>query len=346
MIHRALIATVVAASALSLAESSRADCMPGNAFTSAARSARVLVVRAGGTRLRPPYAANLSVERALFGPAAPRTMSVQFNPLSGASFTNGQRYIVFVSARGDVEGGCSTVSLAQPDAGAVVDALRDWLAAQTDRARVAVLVRTIAATPSKAASDAASFLAASPALLAAMDASDRARLIAAIPAAHDERAYGIAWTLARLHAIESLPAWIAWLSVSHNGANPRPVHDALELMTNHHDSAYTRGRDLTGDLQRQLVRNWSQWESAHRGQSPAQFITSGFRERGITVGSLTDRAQLATALRGIASTSSDEVSRQTLANACEMSVRPTQSVMPHTFSAVDVQRALAVCTAP
>lgn len=340
-----VVAALVSHAITAFSQRSEADCMPGNAFVSAARSARVLVVRVAIVP-RQPFTATLSVERALSGPAAPRSITMRFNPLSGTSFTQGQRYLVFVSPRGEVEGGCSTVNLADPNARTVVDALRDWFAAQSDSARVAVLVRTIAAPPSKAAGDAASFLAASPALLGAIDASARASLIRAIPTAHDERAYGIAWTLARLHAIESLPAWIAWLSVSHNGANPRPVHDALELMTNHHDRAYTRGQDFSGDMRQQIPRNWTQWEAAHRGQAPAVFLPSGFRERGITVGSLTDRAQIAAALRGIASSSSDEVSRQVLTNACEMSVRPAQSAMAHSFSAVDVSRALAVCSAP
>jgi hypothetical protein len=306
----------------------------------------VLVVRAAPAGGRRALSATLVVERVLFGAPSPRTMQVQFNPLSGDSYTNGQRYVVFVDAQGTVEGGCSSVALVRPEARNTVDSLRDWFAARTDSDRVAVLVRRIAESPSKTASDAASFLAASPALLAAVDASARATLVAAIPAAHDERAYGLAWALGRLHAIDSLPAWIAWLGVAHNGANHRPVHDALELMTNHHDPSYTRGQDIHGEQLQRIQQSWAQWERANRGQPAAAFIANGFRERRVTLRSSSDRAQLAAALRAIPRDSTDELSRQVLTNACEMITRPAQSAMAHSFSAVDVTRALAACTTP
>ncbi len=320
--------------------------MPGNVFASASRAASVLVVRASPAGGRQAFTTRLVVERVLFGPPSARSMNVQFNPLSGVSYSNGQRYIVFVSAQGAVEGGCASVSLAQPEASNAVDVLRDWFGARTDGARVAVLLRAIAASPSKTAVDAAGFLSSSPTLLAAMDAGARSSLIATIATAHDARAYGVAWALGRLHAIESLPAWIAWLGVAHVGANARPVHDALELMTNHHDQSYTRGMDFTAESLQATRQRWTQWEASHRGQPAAAVVASGFRERGIALSSLADRPRIAVALRAATGARGDELTRQVLANACEMLTRPAQSSMGMSFSAVDVPRAIAACTAP
>jgi hypothetical protein len=331
--------------ALSLAtvgRDARADCTPGNAFASATRAARVLVVRAGRHRASLSSVQPLTVERALLGAATPRSIVAQINPLSGDSFVSGHRYVVFVSAQGQLEGGCSAVALDAPEARGIIESLRDWIAARSDVARVSVLVRAISAAPSKAATDAAHRLASTPALLAAVDGPSRAALVAAIHSAHDERAYGLAWALGRLHAIESLPAWIAWLDVAHNGANARPVQDALELMTNHHDPTYTRGNDFGAELRSALRQRWSQWESAHRGQSPATFLAAGFRERGAAAVSLGDPSQIAAAL---VRTPDDALALQVLTNACELRARSAPSLMPSPFVSIDLSRALAACAA-
>jgi hypothetical protein len=326
-----------------VARDARADCTPGNAFASASRAARVLVVRAGRNRASLAFVQQLTVERALLGSVTPRSIVARTNPLSGDSFVAGQRYVVFFSAQGQLEGGCSAVALDDPAARGITDSLSDWIAARTDAVRVSVLVRAIAAGARKPATDAAQWLASNPALLAAVDGPSRASLVAAIPVAHDERAYGIAWALGRLHAIESLPAWIAWLGVAHNGANARPVQDALELMTNRHDPAYTRGRDFGAQEQSALRQRWSQWESAHRGETPATFLAAGFRERGVAPVALGDRAQVAAAL---SRTADDALSLQVVTNACELGARSTASLMASTFVSIDVSRALAACAGP
>ncbi len=345
--HR-FVAALTAIPLLLGARIAHADCWPENPFSSADAAPRVAVVRAaaGG---KGQFSARLQVEKVIKGPATPTSVDVTFHPMSDASLLPGQRYIVFFTPSGGVRSdGCTTIALAASDAQGMPEALAEWAAATDARSRTAFLVRTGTRAPaargSRAPIGALDKLARSPTLLAAVTVDERAALVRAVPTVADERTYGLAWTLARLHATESVPAWAAFLGVAHSSANPRPVEDALELMTNHHEPAYTLGRDIDGEPSKALGVAWQAWGAKH-GAKPAQAaVDLGSRERSARPVPLTDRAALALVVRD----EKDELARKVALAACEQLLRtPTSLLGDHANSyRVDWAAAAKVCPAP
>jgi hypothetical protein len=339
-----LLASLLLVSCMLLAASrvARADCMPASPFASADQATRVAVASgapAGGT-------VRLTVHQALKGPEAPATVAVPYNPME-ESFTAGRRYLVFLGADGHLAS-CSTIDVTDARGRPVVDAVRGWLAAADDRARTAHLVKVGVAPPFAAREGLAQqraleHLGASPNLLAAVDATARARLVALVPNVVDERAYALSWVLGRLHATESMPAWIAFLGASHPSANHRPVQDALELMTNRRDPGYTPGRDFDRSQGDAMRAGWILWQSRHGARSAGEVVAIGSRERGAPVPQLTDRASLAAVVRD----PRDELARRVALAACDQLLRtPTSAVPTGTATPHDWTRAAAVCTPP
>ena len=345
-------AAAVAVVLLTGATEARADCSPADPFAEADQAPRVAIVRAARAPAGPGNAAfevQLHVEKVLKGAATPAVSRVSFNPLSGTSLQAGRRYMVFFTPEGAIQQGCSTVDVGDGPGRSVADAVTAWLGARGGRDRTALLVKLGTAGPFAAGAArvpplALAHLAASPDLLAATSPAERASLVALVPSVVDERAYSLAWVLARLRATESMPAWIAFLGVNHPSANHRPVQDALELMTNRHDPAYTPGRDFHGPQAEALRAWWVQWNAKHGGKPAQEVVAVGARERGAAPPVLTDRASLARAVRA----EKDELTRKVALAACEQLLRTPTSLLPDSGAAtyVDWTRAAAVCSPP
>lgn len=350
---RALVGAAVAAVAMLVgAAEAEASCAPSDPFAEADGAPRVAIVRAARAPAgpgNPAFEVQLHVEKVLKGPATPAVSRVSFNPMSGTSLQAGRRYLVFFTPDGAIQQGCATVDVGDPGGRSVADAVAAWLGARGDRDQTALLVQLGIAGPfganeARVPPLALAHLAASPRLLAETNAAERASLVAVVPRVVDERAYALAWVLARLRATESMPAWIAFLGVSHPSANHRPVQDALELMTNRHDPAYTPGRDFHGPQAEALRAGWIQWQSAHGGKPAQDVVAAGARERGVSPPVLGDRASLARVVRG----EKDELTRKVALAACEQLLRTPTSLLPDSGAAtyVDWARATAVCTPP
>lgn len=333
-------ALILVAAIVGAAAEARADCAPPDHFAEASRAARVAIVRVTGAP--PRSGAPLEVQQVLKGPATPRALTASFNPLTGTSLSPGHRYLAFFTPDGRLVQGCVTLDLAERGAAPIRHAIEAWVKAKDDRARTALLVRagtSAAAGHDRAASQALGHLAARPDLLAALHASERAALVAAIPRALDDRAYALAWVLARLHAIESVPAWVKLLESPALRANHRPIQDALELMTNHHDPRYVPGRDFYGELAAELRDGWKTWSARNQARPLADALAEGSRARGARLPSLTDRAAVEAAVRG----ERDELTRRVALNACELLRRSRESALGSSFTHVDWARAPASC---
>lgn len=350
---RGLVSAAAAAIALVIgAAEARADCSPSDPFAEAEVAPRVAIVRASRAPAgpgNPAFEVQLHVEKVLKGAAAPAVSRVSFNPLSGTSLQIGRRYLVFFTPDGAIQQGCATVDVGDAPGRTVADAVTAWLGARSERDRTALLVKLGTAGPFGAGEARVpplglAHLAASPDLLAATSPAERASLVALVPSVVDERVYSLAWVLARLRATESMPAWNAFLGVSHPSANHRPVQDALELMTNRRDPAYTPGRDFHGPQAEALRTGWVRWQAAHGGKAAQEVVAVGARERGAAAPVLSDRASLARVVR----TEKDELTRKVALAACEQLLRTPASLLPGAGAAthVDWTRAIAVCSPP
>lgn len=325
----------------------RASCAPSDPFAEASRAPRVAIVRAAASSQQ--FQARLVIEKVLKGPARPAAVTVSFNPLAGASFQPGRRYLVFFQPDGTLVGGCATVDLGDARGRGLADAVRDWLGASTARAQTAILVQIGTRRPTSDVEAQTSALAlrtlgASPALVADVNAAERAALVGAVSTAQGESAHALAWVLARLRATESMPAWIALLGARPPVASARVVQDALELMTNRHDPAYTPGHDVHGAEADALRAGWTRWQQQNAGRPAQGIVIVGARERGAVAPLLHDRASLAATVRS----EKDELTRKVALAACEQLVRaPTSLVGDHSQAMrVDWSRAVAVCSPP
>lgn len=299
-----------------------ADCSPIDRFTATEQAARVIVGRVVTTS--GIGQATVTAIETLKGPAQPARLKLAYNPMEGISLVPRERYVLFLDAAGHVMGGCTSRALPNPREGAeIVDALRSWQHSSDAEARTALLVRLGTHGAKAIAEDALLCLGASPQLLAAVSSAQRDALAAVIPVTRDERAYALSWALARLHAIATLPAWITWLDQPQPGANSRPIQEALELMTNHHDPGYTLGRDFDSQQGALLRAGWIRWIEAHGKEPLSRTLMSGFSERVQRAISLDDPADLA----DVYTHSTDLLTRLVALNACELRAKRADSKM-------------------
>ncbi len=352
MTLRALPALLLPLALLLHAAEAQADCSTSDPFAEADSAPRVAIVKASPPpRDQPghPYRMRLQIEQVLKGAATPITATVSFNPMGGTSLQAGHRYLVFFTAADAIQQGCATIGVGEPGGAELVDALRQWLGARDDRARTALLVRLGAAPPAGAGRPATSeralaHLGASPALLAEISAAERAALVGAVPAVQGERAYALSWVLARVRATGSIPAWTGTIGTNNGGSNHRPVQDALELMTNRRDPAYTPGQDFDGTKAEALRAAWVAWSARNAGKPSQEVVAIGARERGGRAPLLHDRTSLAVAVRD----ERDELTRRVALAACEQLVRAPTSLLPTSSDGryVDWAQAMAVCSVP
>jgi len=328
-----MIARTVAACLVSIlvsrASPAGADCSPVDRFTATEQAARVVFGRVVHLR---QGGATFAAMQTLKGPRFPVRIELTYNPLAGISLVERERYLLSLGPNGAVLGGCGPRALRDnEESGLAVDAMKTWLSASDVVTRAAFLVRLGTRGVDLIALDALVYLAGRPILLAAITPAQRDELIAAIPTSRDERAYALSFILGRLHAVASLPAWIAWLGQRQPGANARPIQDALELMTNHHDPAYGVGRDFDAEKGAVLRAGWSRWLAAHGKEPLSRALTAGFSERVQRAIGLDDVVELAE----VFSHSTDPLTRLVVLNACELINKRATSVIGQASATLD-----------
>jgi hypothetical protein len=332
---RPSILALALAALLAAGARASADCAIPDRFAEHERAARVVVVEARASAR--PMLARLLVREVLKGAKQPRQLEVVFNPLAGESFAPRRRYVVFLKSDGTPAGGCTALEQNGQSA-SLVQALAGWGHAGPARGKAAYLVHFGKGKDLLASSAALTHLAARPDLLREIPNEDREAIMRTLIAADDERAYPAAWILGRLHALDAVPVFIDWLSRAHAGANARPVQDALELLTNHHEPGYTPGRDFDLATQQQLRDAWQRWHLAHRREMHDDVMARGFAERGQAPVKLTDAAGLAAILRE----GKDALSCAVALAACEQQAGTPETRLPNYFGGVVDWPSLAV----
>ncbi len=171
-------------------------------------------------------------------------------------------------------GGCARVLwLDLPSDRALADAVHVMLSIDDAPARVEALVGWGLGPDERLASEALIWLSSRPDLLAVVDASQRQRLEAAVPDASGPRAYPLSWTLARLHAVSSIPSWIAWLGQPRS-AVARPVIDAMQLMTHHRPQGLPPG-GVHGAALVAVREDFSAWWATWGGRPVDEALAAG-----------------------------------------------------------------------
>ncbi len=332
------LAIIVALVSSFCGRSASADCGPPERFAAAVRAARVVLIDVASTDDH--YSASIRVVDALKGPLEPRSLELRFNPLGGTSLRRGKRYLAFFDGTDAFVGSCATMQVVSTDTS--VQVLRKFLAAGTDAERIALIVRAGTVAHEEIATEALAYLGSRPDLLAQVDHAGTSTLVAAIAHSVGPHSDALAWVLARLHVLSSVPAWIEWQRAMKGGQNGRPVQDALELMTNHRDPEYHPGRDFDGEVHARLRASWQAWWAANRTHPLATVLTDGQRERGQPPLMLGD----ATALRHVVETSTDLLSIAEALDACERLRRaPTTRLTPY-LALDDRAESAKACDAP
>jgi hypothetical protein len=276
----------------------RADCAPQNLFDEIDQATTVVVGRVAPGRTRLGGPARVRVERVFKGTAR-GTLAVSFNVFH-SNLQGGQRYLLFIGPDGNMLPGCTTVPLARTvvSPGAerdLADAVARWLAVPP-AGRTHLLVEIAAGRPGIATGDAARRLAASPALVQSMTATDEGALVQALERPAGEDTTSVAMVLARRHATAAIPLLLPLLDGAQGRISGRLIEDALELLANHHATAYERGRDFYDPVADTIRADWSSWWARRQGLGPLDLLRAGFRERGVTPPALDDRNALAAAI--------------------------------------------------
>jgi len=316
--------------ALAWAPSAHADCIQRNVLSDAASAAAVVVVRVQSVT----PTASAQVQTTVKGQPGRTVALQQPGGEDDDIYERGHRYLLFLDASGHVLGPCATRDLS-PGAlraghdteASLVATLRRWVAARDDVARRQVLLGAALGRPALLGQAAAELLAASPTLVAALTEPERARIVSALGTLRDERLYGLAWIVARLHRADAIAPLAGAIAAPGPSLNSRPLEEALEVLANHHDDSYRAGEDLDGPTAHAIADRWRALAAAARD---ATWLTRRFPERAVrTVPRLDDARVLAAFIRD---ERTDRLSRVVALTFCEPLAGVAESDISHLYS--------------
>lgn len=265
--------------ALAVTSPAEADCLPPNIFDNFDAAFRVVVAQPASAQRVHGAPVRFRVERTLRGPRAP---SVLHRAGFYDTVQSGRRHLLFLARDGVSVAPCSTRVLSNDAAaGEAISALARYGASASHASRAAILAELISGNDTFVAEQAAKRLVDDPELSTRLTEAHDQALTVTLSRYTDWRTGLLALLLARRHVISAAPAILARLREPDPANNARSYHDALELLTNHHDPAYSRGQDIPAEQLAGLHQRWQGWLSARQHLSASQLVAAGYRERGI-----------------------------------------------------------------
>ncbi len=261
--------------------------------------------------------------------------------MCGSAMLKGARYLAFVDEKGRELNILNeslirldrSAGVPDPEGAKMLMAVRRWVASTDANEKIKMLTDMVSHVSSySVGKDAALHLFTNPAVLARATPEERSRLIAAMTAARHfkNRNNKLEWAMVRVHDQEALPYFLGRLVKTKS----KLLISMIELLTNHLEptgekiyppsriTAYSNrlrswksGQREPVEL-RDYVSRWLRWYANQAEVSREQMILKGFRERGLTVKSLDDRAGLAAVLTA----ETDLVARLVALDLCEQTL--------------------------